>query len=193
MGAVHSIREEDAKVSPQLSRNEMFPRHVPGFPAAAREAARPCPAPPSPARPGRARTGRRSPRAAARTEQPPLHVPGPRGTRPTSPGWKGEVCSKNVGGESPKCPKGCPCSPSCQCHHSCRSKQSPGHQILTANLCKSELDFQARLTQVQVKSHNCSCSNKKFLTTTNGGEMLEQVAHRAGSCPDPGKIQGQTG
>lgn len=23
--------------------------------------------------------------------------------------------------------------------------------------------------------------------------MLEQVAHRAGSCPDPGKIRGQTG
>lgn len=118
-------------------------------PGCSRPAPGPCPGPAPWGGPARPRSHRQAaPESRGRDQQPPLR-PGPSrsappaGTHhPTAPGCKGETCSKNGEKNSPKRPWGSPSSPYCQCHHSCRSKQSPGGQMLTANLYKSELDLQ---------------------------------------------------
>lgn len=116
MGAVHSIREEDAKVSPQLSRNEMFSRHVPGFPAAAAPAPRaeprspavrrPCPAQPGPARPRSHRQaepeGRGPDRAAASARTRPEGHP------PHIARLERRSLLKKRGGKKPQMPQGLP-------------------------------------------------------------------------------------
>lgn len=96
----------------------------------------PCPDPAPWGGPARPRSHRRAEPESRSPARPPLRTsPAREGarsalpTQPTPPGGKG--CSKH-GENNPKRPWGSPRSLPCQCHHSCRSKQSPGHQMLTA-------------------------------------------------------------